>query len=88
MIRYFREGLRLSIRAQLDVRGRELDFWEEAVKKVVNAEAKVLLQSFSNTRNIDSKCSQKNKPAKKEEKDSGKTKSTETASVNASSSKY
>ena len=43
MIRYFREGLRPSVRAQLDARGRDLDSWEEAVEKAVNAKAKALL---------------------------------------------
>ena len=32
MIRYFQEGLKSSIRAQLDAQGRELDSWEEAVE--------------------------------------------------------
>ena len=43
MIRYFREGLKPFIRAQLDAQGRDLDSWEEAVEKAVNAEAKALL---------------------------------------------
>ena len=43
MIRYFWEGLKHFVRAQLDARGKDLDSWEEAVKKAVNAEAKVLL---------------------------------------------
>ena len=37
--------------------------------------AKALLQSFSNTCKIDSRCFQENKPIKKEENDSGRTKS-------------
>ena len=56
MIRYFREGLRPSIRAQLDAQGRDLDSWEEAVEKAVNVETKVLLQSPANTRDIGSRC--------------------------------
>ena len=43
MIWYFQKGLKPSIRAQLDVRGRDLEFWEEAVEKTVNAEAKIML---------------------------------------------
>ena len=43
IIRYFREGLRPSIRAQLDARGRELDSWEEVIKKTIDAKAKVSL---------------------------------------------
>ena len=56
MIRYFLEGLKPSVRAQLDAHGRDLDFWEEAVEKAINAEAKAMLQSSSNTRNMDSRC--------------------------------
>ena len=88
MIRCFLEGLRPSIRAQLDARGRELDSWEEAVEKAVNAEAKALLQPSSSTREIDSKCPRGNRPAKKEEKDSGRTKSTDTPSADVSSGKH
>ena len=75
MIRYFREGLRPSIRAQLDARGRELDSWEEVVEKAVDVEAKALLEIPSGTQKIDAKCLWGYKPAKKEDKDSGKNKS-------------
>ena len=61
MIRYFREGLRPSIRAQLDVRGRELNSWEEAIEKIVNVEAKALLQSASITREMDQHCPRGNR---------------------------
>ena len=88
MIRYFREDLRLSVRAQLDARGRDLDSWKEAVEKAVNAEAKVLLQSSSSTRDINSRCLRGNRPAKKEEKDSGgQNKSTNSAPADTSSGK-
>ena len=53
MIRYFREGLRPSIRAQLDVRDRELDSWDEVVDKTVDAKAKASLQAPSGTREMD-----------------------------------
>ena len=86
MIRYFREGLRPSIRAQLDTRGRDLDFWEEAVEKAVNAETKALLQSLASTRDMDSRCSRRNRPAKREEKHS-KNKSTDFTPANISSKK-
>ena len=56
MIRYFREGLRPSVQAQLDTRGRNQDSWEEAVEKAINAQAKMLLQSSSSIRNMDSRC--------------------------------
>ena len=40
IIRYFREGLKPSIQTQLDAQGRELDSWEEAIKKMIDAKAK------------------------------------------------
>ena len=43
MIRCFLEGLKPSVRAQMDTRGRDLSSWEEAVEKAVNAEAKAML---------------------------------------------
>ena len=88
MIRYFQEGLRPSIQAQLDARCQELDFWKEAIEKAVNAEAKTLLQSSSNIRHMDSRYFRRNKPAKKEEKDSGKkNKSTDSVFADTSSGK-
>ena len=86
MIWYFREDLRPSIRAQLDAQGRDLDFWEKAVKKTVNVEAKTMLQSSSNTRDMDSRYPQENR--KKDKKDfGGKNKSTNFPSANISSGK-
>ena len=88
MIRCFRKDLRPSIQAQLDARGRNLDSWEEAVEKTVNAEAKALLQSPASTRNIDSRCPRGSRPAKREEKDSGgKNKSTNSTPADTSSRK-
>ena len=88
MIRYFREGLRPSVRAQLDTRGRNYDSWEEAVEKAVNAEAKALLQSFSSIRDMDSRYPRRNRPARKEEKNSGrKNKSTDSPSADTPSGK-
>ncbi len=40
LIRYFWEELYLSIWAQLDNRGQDLDVWEVVVEKVINVEAK------------------------------------------------
>ena len=88
MIRCFLEGLKPFVRAQMDTRSRDLDFWEEAMEKAVNVEVKAMLQSFSITRNIYSKCPRGNRPARKEEKDSGgKNKSTDSAPANTSSGK-
>ena len=63
MIRYFWEGLRPSIRAQLDARGRELDSWEEAIEKAIDAEAKASLQPPSILREMDQRCPQGNRLA-------------------------
>ena len=63
MIRYFREGLRPSIRAQLDARGRELDSWEEAIEKAIDAEAKASLQPPSILREMDQRCPRGNRLA-------------------------
>ena len=88
MIRCFQERLRLSIQAQLDARSRDLDSWEEAVKKAVNAEAKALLQSSASTRDMDSRCPRGNRPTRKEKKDSsGKNKSTDSVPADTSSGK-
>ena len=89
MIRYFREGLRPSIRAQLDVRDRELDSWDEVVDKTVDAEAKASLQAPSGTREMDSRCPRGQRPTKKEDKDSRdyeKNKSSQNPPTNTSSS--
>ena len=88
MIRYFLKGLKPSVRAQLDAQAHNLNFWVEAVEKGVNAEVKAMLQSSSSIRDIDSKCSRGNKPAKKEEKDSDrKNKSTDSPSTDTSNGK-
>ena len=88
MIQYFQEGLRPSVRAQLDTQSRDLDSWEEAIEKAVNAKAKALLQSSTSTRNIDSRCPWENRPAKKLEKNSGgKNKSTNFVPADTSNSK-
>ncbi len=44
LIRYFRERLCPSIRAQLGHRGRDLDGWKEVVEKAGDTEAKANLQ--------------------------------------------
>lgn len=87
MIQYFWEILRRFIRAQLDARGRELDFWEEVVEKAFNAEVKTLLQLSSSTHKIDSRCPQGNKSAKNKEKDSEKIKSTDSTFADTPSRK-
>ena len=63
MIRYFREGLKPSIKAEMDQRGRELDSFEELVEKVVEAEAKAALRPASYARKTDHRCLQGTRPA-------------------------
>ena len=88
MIRCFRKGLRPSIQAQLDTRGKDLDSWEEAIEKTVNAKVKASLQSPASTRDMESRCPQGSRLAKREEKDSGgKNKSTNSTPVDTSSGK-
>ena len=88
MIRYFQEELRPSIWAQLDIRGQKLDFWKEAVKKTVDAEAKILLQPPSSTHEIDAKYLCGYRPAKKKKKDLERNKSTDTFFADVSSGKH
>lgn len=88
MIQYFQEGLKPSIQARLNVRGWELDIWEEAIEKAVNVELEALLQLSFSTHKMNSRSSRGNKPIKKEEKDSKKTKSTDTCSIDISSGQH
>ncbi len=70
LIRYFRERLRLSIRAQLDHQGRDLDGWEEVMEKAGDAEAKANLQPPFYVRDINARCPKGHHPlAKKDKKD-------------------
>ena len=88
MIQCFLEGLKPSVRAQMDARSRDLNSWEETVEKAINAEAKAMLQSSASTRDMNSRCPRGNRPAKKEEKDSNrKNKSTDSPSADTSSRK-
>ncbi len=69
LIRYFREGLRPSIRAQLDHQGQDLDGWEEVVEKAGDAEAKANLQPPFYVRNIDAKYPKGHLPSTKKDKE-------------------
>ena len=62
MIRYFREGLRPSVRVEMEQRGRELDSFEELVKKAVDAKAKAALRPRSYARETDQHCLQSSRP--------------------------
>ena len=69
MIWYIREGLRPSIQAQLDVKDRDLNSWDEVVDKTVDAKAKASLQALFGTKEIDSWCPWDQRPTKKDDKD-------------------
>lgn len=56
LIRFFREGLKPLIKAQMGQRGRELDSWDELVEKAIDAEAKASLQPTSIIREMDQRC--------------------------------
>ncbi len=68
LIRYFREGLRPSIWAQLDHRGQDLDGWEEVVEKAGDVEPKVNLQPPFYVRDIDARCPKGHRPSSKKGK--------------------
>ena len=53
MVRYFEEGLKPSIKAEMDQDTSHLDDYEELVAKTVRAEAKVSLQPSSYVRETD-----------------------------------
>ena len=63
MIRYFREGLKPSIRAEMQQHGRELDSFEDTIQKAVDAEAKAALRPRSAARETDQHCPQGTRPA-------------------------
>ena len=62
MIRYFREGLKLSIRAEIDKRGRELDSFGELVNKAKDAEARAALRPHAYARDTDQYYLRRNQP--------------------------
>ncbi len=69
LIRYFREGLRPSIRAQLDHWRRDLDAWEEVVEKAGDVEAKANLQPPFYVWEIDSRCPKCHRSLAKKDKE-------------------
>ena len=89
MIWYFRKNLRPFIRAQLDIRDWDLNFWDEVVDKTVDVEAKASFQALSGTKEMDSRYSRGQQPTKKDDKDSRdyeKNKSSQNPPANTSSS--
>ncbi len=69
LICYFREGLRPSIRAQLDHQRRDLDGWEEVVEKAGDVEAKANLQPSFYVKDINTKCPKGHRPSAKKDKE-------------------
>ena len=63
MVRYFEEGLKPSIKAEIDQDTSCLDDYKKLVAKVVGAEAKAGLQPSLYIREIDQQIFQKNRPA-------------------------
>ena len=63
MLRYFREGLKPSILAELEHRDLELESFDQMVKKAVDAEAKSALRPRSSTKEMDQHCPRGNRPA-------------------------
>ncbi len=62
MIRYFREGLKPSIRAEIEQHDSELDSFQELVEKAKNAEAKAVFRPRVYARDTDQYCLRGNRP--------------------------
>ena len=56
LIRLFRNGMWLSIRAQAKENGYWKDTWEQTIKKAITAEAKAALKLLSQVREMDACC--------------------------------
>ena len=63
MIKYFWEGLHSLVRVKIEQRGRELDNFEELVKKAVDTEAKAALRPRSYARKTDPNCLRDSRPS-------------------------
>ena len=63
MIWYFREGLRPSVRVEMEQCGRELNSFEELIEKTVDAEAKAALQPRSYARKTNQYCFRGSRPS-------------------------
>ena len=62
MVRYFEEGLKLSIKAKIDQDDSQLIGYEELVTKAVRVEAKAGLRPSSYVRETDLSCLRGNRP--------------------------
>ena len=63
LIRFFWEGLKPLVKAQMEQRGWELDSWEQLIEKAIETEAKAGLQPSFILREMDQRCHQGNRPA-------------------------
>ena len=64
MIYYFREGLKPSIKVEMEQQDREAMDFEEMVQRAVNAEAKTGLRSSAMVRDSDIRCLRGHRPSK------------------------
>ena len=63
MIQYFREGLRPSVRVEMEQRGQELDSFKELVEKTVDAKAKAAFRPRSYACKTDQYCLRSSRPS-------------------------
>ena len=63
MLRYFWEGLKPSVLAELEHRSLELENFDQMVKKAANAKANSALQPYSSTKKMNQNCPLGNPPA-------------------------
>ena len=63
MICYFREGLKSSIKVEMEQQDRESIDFEEMVQRAVNAEAKAGLRSSTMVRELDAHCPRGHRPS-------------------------
>ena len=63
MIRYFWEGLKPSIKVEIEQQNRASTSFEEMMQRAINAEAKAGLRSSILIRNADSRCLRDHRPS-------------------------
>ena len=63
MICYFREGLKPSIKVEIEQQDRESMDFEEMVQRAVNAKAKAGLRSSTMVRDLDARCPRGHRPS-------------------------
>ena len=63
MIRYFWEGLKPSIKVEMEQQDRASTSFEEMVQRAVNAEAKAGLRSSTMVRDLDARCPRGHRPS-------------------------